>query len=74
MPKTGRVYVTQSISFPPGLLTDAKQRAQNLGLSFSSYVQKCLEKDISLREALVLEERVGSRDVGSRKKRSYPVR
>lgn len=74
MSKTGRVYVTQSISFPPGLLTDAKQRARNLGLSFSSYVQKCLEKDISLREALVLEERTAPRDASTRKKRSYPVR
>jgi hypothetical protein len=74
MPKTGRVYVTQSISFPPELLTEAKQRAQNLGLSFSSYVQKCLEKDLSVREAMVLEERASPKDGGAKKKRGYPVR
>ena len=39
MPKRGRSYVNQSISFPPGLLGEARVRARNLGLSFSAYVQ-----------------------------------
>ena len=36
----GRTFVTQSISFPPELLASAKQRAERLGLPFSTYVQK----------------------------------
>ena len=40
----GRTFVTQSISFPPELLASAKQRAERLGLPFSTYVQKCIEQ------------------------------
>jgi len=56
MPKTGRVYVNQSVSFPPGLLQAAKKRAGNLGLPFSTYVQKCLERDLAERGAIVFQE------------------
>jgi hypothetical protein len=56
MPKTGRVYVNQSVSFPPGLLQAAKKRASNLGLTFSTYVQKCLERDLAERGAIVFTE------------------
>lgn len=56
MPKSGRTYINQSISFPPALLATAKQRAENLGLSFSAYVQKCLERDLSERGTIVYAE------------------
>lgn len=56
MPKIGRTYINQSISFPPELLASAKQRAENLGLSFSAYVQKCLERDLAERGAIVYSE------------------
>ena len=56
MPKTGRVYVNQSVSFPPELLAAAKKRARNLGLAFSTYVRKCLERDLAERGALVFKE------------------
>ena len=46
MPRTGRIYLSQSVSFPPELLAAAKRRAANLGLSFSTYVQKCIERDL----------------------------
>jgi hypothetical protein len=39
-----------------------KERAANLGLPLSSYVQKCLEKDLATREAIVFEERTGGYD------------
>jgi hypothetical protein len=56
MPRLGRVYVTQSVSFPPALLDAARKRARNLGLSFSTYVQKCLERDLAERGAIVFQE------------------
>lgn len=55
----GRVFVTQSISFPPRLLASVKERAANLGLPLSSYVQKCLERDLETRSAIVFEEKKG---------------
>ena len=61
MPRTGRVYVNQSVSFPPGLLVTAKRRARNLGLAFSTYVQKCVERDLSERAAIVFQEAPGGR-------------
>ena len=57
MPKKGRIYVNQSVSFPPQLLAAAKKRAKNLGLSFSTYVQKCLERDLAERPAIIFAER-----------------
>lgn len=57
MPKRGRVYVNQSVSFPPALLRRARERAARLGLAFSAYVQKCLERDLAERGAIVFEER-----------------
>lgn len=57
MPKSGRVYVNQSVSFPPQLLAAAKKRAKNLGLPFSSYVQKCVERDLIERPPIVFAER-----------------
>jgi predicted DNA-binding protein len=57
VPKRGRVYINQSVSFPPELLEMAKERARRLGLSFSTYVQKCIETDLKERKALVFAER-----------------
>jgi hypothetical protein len=56
MAKKGRSYVNQSVSFPPKLLADAKARARNLGLSFSAFVQKCLERDLADRPDIVFRE------------------
>ena len=56
MAKSGRSYVNQSISFPPKLLADAKARARNLGLSFSAFVQKCLERDLCDRPDIIFKE------------------
>jgi hypothetical protein len=53
----GRTFVTQSISFHPELLGRAKQRAERLGLPFSTYVQKCLEKDLLARDPIIFNER-----------------
>ena len=75
MPGKGRVFVTQSISFPPRLLAAVKERAANLGLPLSSYVQKCLEKDLETREAIVFEERTGGyEEVAERAGRKRPGR
>jgi hypothetical protein len=60
MPKRGRSYVNQSVSFPPKLLADAKARARNLGLSFSAYVQKCLERDLADRPDIIFREPGGA--------------
>jgi hypothetical protein len=60
MPKRGRFYVNQSVSFPPALLAAARKRAGNLGLSFSAYVQKCLERDLEERGAIVFREVEGT--------------
>lgn len=67
MPGKGRIFVTQSISFPPRLLASVKERAANLGLPLSSYVQKCLEKDLETREAIVFEEKTGGYDEAAEK-------
>ena len=56
MPKRGRFYVNQSVSFPPDLLAAARKRARNLGLAFSAYVQKCIERDLDVRGAIVFTE------------------
>jgi hypothetical protein len=56
----GRTFVTQSISFHPDLLARAKQRAERLGLPFSTYVQKCIEKDLEARDPIVFNERDSS--------------
>jgi hypothetical protein len=56
----GRTFVTQSISFHPELLGRAKQRAGRLGLPFSTYVQKCIEKDLLARDPIVFNERDAS--------------
>ncbi len=60
MAKSGRSYVNQSVSFPPRLLADAKARARNLGLSFSAFVQKCLERDLSDRPDIIFRESGGA--------------
>ena len=57
MEKSGRTFVSQSISFPPGLLAQAKERCAKLGLSFSAYVQKCIERDLAERGAIIYEEK-----------------
>jgi hypothetical protein len=56
MPKSGRIYVSQSVSFPPDLLSEAKRRAGNVGLPFSRYVQKCIERDLVERGAIIFDE------------------
>jgi hypothetical protein len=60
MPNRGRSYVNQSISFPPKLLAESKVRAKNLGLSFSAFVQKCLERDLSDRPDIIFKESGGA--------------
>jgi hypothetical protein len=60
MPKKGRSFVNQSISFPPKLLADAKARAKNLGLSLSAFVQKCMERDLADRPDIVCKESGGA--------------
>jgi hypothetical protein len=60
MPRLGRSYVNQSISFPPKLLAESKLRAKNLGLSFSAFVQKCLERDLSDRPDIIFKESGGA--------------
>ena len=57
MYREGRIFVTQSISFPPQLLASIKERASNLGLSLSAYVQKCLERDLETRSAIIFDEK-----------------
>lgn len=56
MPKKGRYYLNQSVSFPPDMLAAAKRRAESLGLSFSTYVQKCVERDLAERGPIVFRE------------------
>jgi hypothetical protein len=57
MLKRGRVYTNQSVSFPPALLAKAKERARRLGLTFSAYVQKCVERDLEQGGSIVFAER-----------------
>jgi len=59
----GRTFVTQSISFHPNLLARAKDRAERLGLPFSTYVQKCIERDLVSRDPIVFEEKDSSADL-----------
>jgi post-segregation antitoxin (ccd killing protein) len=56
MEKPGRTFVSQSVSFPPELLAQAKARTAKLGLAFSAYVQKCIERDLTERGAIVYRE------------------
>ena len=57
MPKAGRIYKPKSVSFPPHLLDEALARARNLGLPFSRYIQKCIERDLQERGSLVFQEK-----------------
>lgn len=57
MAKNGRTYVSQSISFTPEMLREAKARADRLDLTLSAYVQKCVEADLKTRGAIIYEER-----------------
>ncbi len=59
-PEKGRTFVSQSISFPPELLARAKDRSERLGLPFSTYVQKCIERDLIARDPIVFSERDSS--------------
>jgi hypothetical protein len=72
MPKRGRLYVNQSVSFPPDLLAAARKRARNLGLAFSAYVQKCLEKDLAERGAIVFTEADGKTPMAAEGPQSIP--
>lgn len=50
-------YRTVGVSFPnPNLLEDAKARAARLGLSFSAYVVRLIQEDLSTRGDFVLKE------------------
>ncbi len=57
MEKPGRTFISQSISFPPELLGEAKERSTKLGLPFSAYIQKCVERDLAERGAIVFAEK-----------------
>jgi hypothetical protein len=72
MPKPGRFYVNQSVSFPPDLLAAARRRARNLGLAFSAYVQKCVEKDLAERGAIVFTEPDGKFPMAAEAPQSVP--
>jgi hypothetical protein len=65
MPKQGRTHVNQSISFPPKLLAEARERAKKLGLSFSAFVQKSLERDLSERPDIIFSESGGTAPIAS---------
>lgn len=57
MAKAGRTYVNQSVSFHPLLLQRARDRAERLGLPFSTYVQKCVEFDLEKGGPIAFTER-----------------
>jgi hypothetical protein len=56
MAKSVKSHANQSISFPPKLLAESKARAKSLGLSFSAFVRKCLERDLADRPEAILKE------------------
>jgi hypothetical protein len=72
MPNRGRSYVNQSISFPPKLLAESKMRARNLGMSFSAFVQKCLERDLSDRPDIIFKESGGTAPMAAEPPQSPP--
>jgi hypothetical protein len=72
MPNRGRSYINQSISFPPKLLAESKVRAKNLGLSFSAFVQKCLERDLSDRPDIIFKESGGEAAMAAEPPQSPP--
>jgi hypothetical protein len=72
MAKRGRSYLNQSVSFPPALLAAARKRSGNLGLSFSAYVQKCLEKDLEERGTIVFREFEGTAHMVSEPPQARP--
>lgn len=53
----GRHYLNRSVSFPPELLEAAQMRAESLRLSFSAYVQRCIEMELERLEPIVLRQR-----------------
>lgn len=55
--KSGRSYINVSISFPPETLALARERAEKLGLPFSTYIQKCVQRDLEERGTIVFAER-----------------
>lgn len=68
MEKSGRTFISQSISFPPELLVEAKERSTKLGLPFSAYVQKCIERDLAERGAIVFAEKSAALPSGRARK------
>jgi hypothetical protein len=72
MPNSGRSYVNQSISFPPKLLAESKLRAKNLGMSFSAFVQKCLERDLADRPDIIFKESGGAAQMAAEPPQSLP--
>lgn len=52
----GRVAQVRSVSFPPALLARATKRAAELRLSFSAYMQRCVEAELELRPLAVYRE------------------
>jgi hypothetical protein len=68
MAKTGRTHVNQSVSFPPELLKEAKDRAKRLRLNFSAYIQRVIEGDLKVRDALVIDENAAPHPDSTRRK------
>lgn len=60
MANPAKPNVSQRITLPPALLRDSTKRAKGLGLSFSAFVQKCLERDLSDQPEVILQESGGT--------------
>ncbi len=66
--------MNQSVSFPPDLLAAARRRARNLGLPFSAYVQKCLERDLVERKAIIFTEYDGAAQMAAEEPKPEPAK
>jgi len=54
--RKGRVNIPRSVSFPPALIEQAEQRAAELQLTFSAYVQRCVAAEMEGRLLVVYRE------------------
>jgi hypothetical protein len=59
MPKPTGSNVKQSLTLPRKLAAHARDRAKKLGLSFSAFVQKSLERDLAESPDAILSESGG---------------
>lgn len=59
--RTGRVFRNRSVSFPPDLLEQAADRAAELRLSFSAYVQRCVSAELEGRVLVVYRDELPER-------------